>query len=375
MAFKFRLLKKDKNSKARLGKISTPHGEISTPAFMPVGTQASIKSLTPEELCEIGVEIIVCNTYHLFLRPGHKTIEKLGGLHRFMHWDRPILTDSGGFQVYSLSNLRKVTAGGVRFKSHLDGSEFFLGPEEAMEIQGSLGSDIAMVLDECTPYQATQKYARKSMEFTTNWARRCKEVKKSQAQALFGIVQGGMYPELREESAKDLVEIGFDGYALGGLSVGEEKVLTRKILRHTLSFLPGESLRYLMGMGTPEDIIGAVKRGVDLFDCVLPTRNARNGTLFTGSGKITIRNARFKDDQLPVDPECNCYTCRNYSRAYLRHLFFAKEILAARLTTLHNLYFYTRLMEGIRKAIGEGKPLDSLTGETGRRGDGETGKR
>jgi queuine tRNA-ribosyltransferase len=360
MAFEFRLLKQDKNSRARLGKISTVHGEVRTPAFMPVGTQGSIKSLTSEDLVDIGVQMICCNTYHLFLRPGHKTIEGLGGLHRFMHWGRLILTDSGGFQVYSLNKLREITNAGVRFKSHLDGSEFFLGPKEAMEIQGALGSDVAMVLDECPPYPATYEYARCSMKLTTSWARKCKEVKQNKDQALFGIVQGGMYSDLRRECAESLIKIGFDGYAVGGLSIGEEKATTREVLKGTVPHLPENAPRYVMGVGTPEDIVEDIKLGVDLFDCVMPTRNARNGTLFTSSGTLTIKNARFKDDKRPLDPECHCYTCRNYSRAYLRHLFVAREILAARLATLHNVYFYIRLLEKIRKHIEEDKPIEEV---------------
>ena len=359
---KFEIIYRDRDSRARVGRMTMPHGIVETPAFLPVATQGTIKSLTSEELCGIGVQIICCNTYHLFLRPGHRTIEKLGGLHRFMHWERPILTDSGGFQVYSLSDLREVTDKGVRFKSHLDGRELFLGPEEAMEIQEALGSDIALVLDECPPYPTTWEYAQNSMRLSTNWAKRCKEIKKDKKQALFAIVQGGMYPDLREESAKSLVGIGFAGYAIGGLSLGEEKKVTQRILEHTLSFLPEEAPRYLMGVGTPEDILEAVKLGVDLFDCVLPTRNGRNGTLFTSSGKIAIKNSKFREDDSPIDPECRCSTCGHYSRAYLRHLFLAKEILACRLATLHNLYFYTHLMEKIRSAIiEEGRPREGLT--------------
>jgi queuine tRNA-ribosyltransferase len=360
MAFEFRLVKKDKNSGARFGEIHTSHGQVRTPAFMPVGSQASIKSLTPEELSQIGVELISCNTYHLMLRPGPEVIRKLGGLHRFMHWDRPILTDSGGFQVYSLAELRDVSEAGVRFRSHLDGSEFFLGPEEAIRIQESLGSDVAMCLDECMPYPATHEYAHNSMKLTTTWARRCKKAKRSQNQALFGIVQGGAYPDMREQSAKDIVGIGFDGYAIGGLSLGEDKALTRRVLEHTISFLPEGAPRYLMGVGTPEDLIESIKLGVDLFDCVLPTRNARNGTLFTSLGKIAIKNAQFKDDPSPIDPGCNCYTCRNYSRAYIRHLFLAKEILAFRLNTIHNLYFYMRVIEKVRSAIEESSPIERV---------------
>lgn len=351
--FGFELIKKDSGSSARLGRVTTPHGSFSTPAFMPVGTRAAVKGLTPEELVELGAEIILANTYHLYLRPGHELIRELGGLHSFMHWDGPILTDSGGFQVFSLGNLRKISEEGVSFSSHLDGARCVLTPESAMEIQDALGADIIMVLDECPPYPAERDYVKRSMGLTHRWARRCKDAKKNGAQALFGIVQGGMHADLRRQSAEALIEIGFDGYALGGLSVGEEKHLMQDMVEASAGFLPESSPRYLMGVGTPEDLVFGVSRGIDMFDCVMPTRNARNGTLFTSGGKLVIKNARYERDPLPLDPGCTCYTCSNYSRAYLRHLYMAGEILSSRLNTIHNLYYYARLMEGMRKAVAE----------------------
>ena len=353
MAFDFKLTKKDLHSKARLGKITTPHGQIATPVFMPVGTQATVKAMTPEELKDIGVEILLSNTYHLYLRPGHELIRDMGGLHQFMHWDRSILTDSGGYQVFSHNELRKIKEEGVYFQSHLDGSKHFLSPEKVMEIQEALGADIIMCLDECTPYPATFDYTVTSMELTHRWASRCKEAKKKEAQALFGIVQGGMFQDLRKQSAKEITKIGFDGYAIGGLSVGEDKVLMYEMVDAAIPYLPDDKPRYLMGVGTPEDLVEGVARGVDMFDCVMPTRNARNGTLFTKHGKLGIRNAQYANDHKPVEDDCGCYTCENYSRAYLRHLFVANEILAARLGTTHNLYYYTNLMWGMRKAIEE----------------------
>ncbi len=349
----FKVLKKDRYSKGRCGLFKTPHGEFRTPVFIPVGTQGSVKSLTPEELRDIGIEVILSNTYHLYLRPGHELIKELGGLHRFLHWDYPILTDSGGFQVYSLSKLRKIKEEGVIFKSHLDGSEHFLTPEKAIEIQEALGADIIMTLDECVPYPSTYEYTKISTELTTRWARRCKEKKSLNNQALFGIVQGGMYKDLRKRSATDMVEIGFDGYAIGGLSVGESKSLMYELVDYTVDFLPEEYPRYLMGVGKPEDIVECVKFGIDMFDCVIPTRNARNGMLFTTHGRIIIKNAKFARDESPIDENCKCYTCRNYSRAYLRHLFMSKEILSPRLNTIHNLYYFTDLINRIRKAIEE----------------------
>ncbi len=350
--FGFKLIKGSVTG-PRLGCIFTPRGTVQTPVFMPVGTQATVKALTPEELEELGCEMILANTYHLFLRPGHKLIERLGGLHRFMNWHRPILTDSGGYQVFSLSPLRKLTEEGVRFRSHLDGREVFLTPELAIEIQVSLGSDVIMVLDECTPYPADRSYTIESMELTHRWAERCKKIERKEGQALFGIVQGGMYRDLRKESATRLSEIGFDGYGIGGLSVGEPKELMVEMTEATVECLPADRPRYLMGVGMPEDIVEAVERGVDMFDCVLPTRCARNGLLFTSRGKLVIKNSQYKEDPEPLDPECECYTCRNYSRAYLRHLYTSGEILAARLNTVHNVHYYMKLMRDIRASIME----------------------
>jgi queuine tRNA-ribosyltransferase len=349
----FRVLKGCKSSKARLGEIVTDHGRLETPVFMPVGTAGAIKGVSPEEARDAGVEIILANTYHLYLRPGHELIEKLGGLHSFMNWSGPILTDSGGFQTFSLSKLRTISSDGVTFRSHLDGSTHFLGPEKVMEIQRALGADIIMALDECAPFEAEHDYVLASVKLTEQWARQCLEEGKKNGQALFGIVQGGIYPELREMSAKGLVSMGFDGYALGGLSVGEDRVKRERVIRLTREFLPEEKPVYLMGVGTPEDIIESVKMGVDMFDCVMPTRNARNGMLFTHKGKLIIKNARYADDISPIQEGCSCYTCSNYSRAYLRHLFLSKEILSFRLNTIHNLYYYARLMSRIRQAIRE----------------------
>ncbi len=351
--FSFELMEQDPAG-ARLGRIVTPRGKVDTPAFMPVGTKATVKAMTPEELESMGVEMILANTYHLYLRPGHGLIKDLGGLHRFMHWPRPILTDSGGFQVFSLAPLRKITEDGVSFRSHLDGSECYLSPERAVEVQEALGSDIIMPLDECPPSTADREYAKSSMELTLRWAKRSKESKTSLSQALFAIVQGGMYRELREESAIRSVEMGFDGYAIGGLSVGEEKELMYEMTSASTSKLPREKVRYLMGVGTPEDIIEASGMGVDIFDCVLPTRCARNGTLFTSRGKLVIKNSQYERDGAPVDEDCGCYSCRNYTRAYLRHLYMAGEILASRLNTIHNLYYYTSLMRRIRDSISQG---------------------
>ena len=352
-ALEYRLIKQDGN--ARLGSVTTPRGTIETPIFMPVGTQATVKAMTPEELKAIGAQIILANTYHLYIRPGHELVRRLGGLHRFMNWGRPILTDSGGFQVFSLNELRKISEEGVKFRSHLDGSYHFISPEDAIAIQEALGSDIAMCFDECTPYPATHDYARRSMEMTTRWARRCKEAKTREDQALFGIVQGGMYRDLRERSAAELQEIGFDGYAVGGLSVGEEKELMHEVMEYAAPLLPADRPRYVMGIGAPEDLIEAVHHGFDMFDCVMPTRNARNGMLFTSFGRVNIKGAAYAEDNGPLDPECDCYVCRNYSRAYLRHLYRAGEILSSRLNTYHNLYYYLSLMAKARTAIAEGR--------------------
>ena len=336
----------------------TSHGEVQTPVFMPVGTQGTVKALLPETLSELGVEMILGNTYHLYLRPGHQLIRDLGGLHHFMHWDKPILTDSGGFQVYSLGALRKINEAGVLFQSHIDGSRHFISPEIAVSIQEALGSDIVMCLDECTPYPVTLREAEKSLDLTLQWAVRSKKAAKNSEQALFGIVQGGMYPDLRKKSVEKLVEINFDGYALGGLSVGEPKEIMMNTVININPLLPFDKPRYLMGVGLPEDIVACVDHGVDLFDCVIPTRSARNGLLFTNHEKVVIKHARYRDDPLPVDRLCDCYTCRNYSRAYLRHLFMAKEILAMVLNTIHNVRFYMRLMERIREAIREDRYLE-----------------
>ena len=353
MAVTYELIKECKRTKARLGRLNTPHGIIETPVFMPVGTQATVKAMTPEELKEMNAEIILSNTYHLYLRPGADLISEAGGLHRFMNWDRPILTDSGGFQVFSLGPLRKINEDGVTFKSHLDGSTHFMSPEISIEVQMALGSDIVMVFDECAPYPSTWEYTLAALERTTRWAGRCKEALTTPNQALFGIVQGGMYQDLREKSARELTEIGFPGYAVGGLSVGEPKPLMYEMLDHTIPFLPIDKPRYLMGVGSPDCLIEGVMRGVDMFDCVLPTRIARNGTVMTSAGKVVIKNADNTRDFRPLDEECSCYTCQNYSRAYLRHLFKAEEILGLRLTTIHNLHFLLSLMQKVRQAIAE----------------------
>ncbi|EGD52196.1 queuine tRNA-ribosyltransferase [Thermoanaerobacter ethanolicus JW 200] len=358
-AIKYHLIKKDSKTKARLGILETPHGIIETPVFMPVGTQATVKSMTPEELKEIGATIILSNTYHLYLRPGHKIIEKAGGLHKFMNWDRAILTDSGGFQVFSLNSLRKITEDGVEFRSHIDGSRHFFTPEKVIEIQNALGSDIMMSFDECAPYPADYDYVKKSMELTIKWAERGKRAhKNTEKQALFGIVQGGTYEDLRKECAQRLVDMDFPGYSIGGLSVGEPKNVMYDIVDLTTEYLPEDKPRYLMGVGSPDDLIEGVIRGVDMFDCVLPTRIARNGTVFTSKGKLIVRDAPYAEDFSPLDEECDCYTCRNYSRAYIRHLFKANEILAARLATLHNLYFLIKLMGKIREAIRQDRLLE-----------------
>jgi queuine tRNA-ribosyltransferase len=364
MAFRFEVIKKDSFSQARFGRVETDHGSFATPAFLPVGTQGSIKSLTPEELVEIGVEAILGNTYHLYLRPGHETIGRLGGLHTFTHWEKPILTDSGGFQIFSLGSLRKISEGGVTFQSHLDGSSHFLTPEKVLEIQRTLGSDIAMVLDECVPYPSPYEYVKISMERTSRWAKRSLEVRRENDPAIFAIVQGGVHRDLREKSVQTLVKMGFQGYAIGGLSVGEPKSMMSDVLEWITPLLPENTPRYLMGVGTPEDILNAVMLGVDFFDCVLPTRNARNGTLFTSSGKISIKQAQYAEDKKPVDETCACYTCRHYSRAYLRHLYLSKEILSSRLNTIHNLFYYINLLVKIKEAIQESRLLDFYKSHT-----------
>lgn len=358
-AVKYELIKTCKQTGARLGRLHTPHGIIETPIFMPVGTQATVKSMTPEELKEIGSQIILSNTYHLYLRPGHELIKKAGGLHKFMNWDKPILTDSGGFQVFSLGPLRKISEEGVEFRSHHDGSKHFLSPEKAIEIQNALGSDIIMAFDECAPYPADRQYVKNSLERTTRWLERCKEAhKNTENQALFGIVQGGMYKDLREQSAREITSIDLPGYAIGGLSVGEPKDIMYEVLEYTTPLLPEDKPRYLMGVGSPDDLIEGVIRGIDMFDCVLPTRIARNGTAMTSQGKVVVRNASYAEDFTALDPECNCYTCRNYSKAYIRHLVKTNEILGARLITNHNLHFLLNLMKDVRQAIMEDRLMD-----------------
>ena len=356
--FSFELLKIETNTKARLGLITTGHGTIETPVFMPVGTQAAVKTLTPEELKENDTSIILSNTYHLFLRPGNKLIKNMGGLHKFMNWNGPILTDSGGFQVFSLNKLAKIKEEGVYFNSHINGSKCFLSPEISMEIQQDLGADIVMVFDEPVPYPSSYEYAKNSNEMNSRWAERCKKRHSEENQALFGIIQGAMFKDLRKQSVENIVEIGFDGYAIGGLSVGEPKDLMLEFVDYTAPLLPEKKPRYIMGVGTPTDIIKGILCGIDMFDCVLPTRNARNGTLFTSEGKVIIKNSQYTDDESPPDPICLCYTCRHYSRAYLRHLFVAQEILSSRLNTIHNVYFYNNLMKRIREEIKKDSLLD-----------------
>jgi len=351
----FELLKVCRDTQARRGILHTRRGAVQTPAFMPVGTQGTVKGMLPEQLAEIGAEIILGNTYHLYLRPGHERIARFGGLHRFMNWNRPILTDSGGYQVFSLGDLRRIDEQGVRFQSHLDGSAHSLTPELSIAIQEALGADIMMVFDECIPHPSTRAYVAESTARSSRWAARCKAAKTDRGAALFGIVQGGMDMALRQASAGDLIEIGFDGYALGGLSVGETAELMYQVMEWTLPLLPQDRPRYVMGVGTPENLIEAVARGADMFDCVMPTRNARNGVLFTGFGKVSIKQARYLDDQTPIDPDCFCYVCRNYTRAYLRHLYQSNEILASVLNTTHNLYYYLHLMQGMREAITTGR--------------------
>jgi len=340
---------------ARRGRLTLPRGSIETPAFMPVGTYGTVKGMTPEELRGIGAEIILGNTFHLMLRPGTEIIERFGGLHGFMHWDGPILTDSGGFQVFSLGELRKISEAGVHFRSPVDGRPVFLGPEESIAVQQALGADIVMIFDECTPYPASDEEVRGSMELSLRWAARCKQAHANHPAALFGIVQGGMSPRLRSASLAGLHAIGFDGYAVGGLSVGESRAERLTVLDHLAKELPVEQPRYLMGVGKPMDIVEAVARGIDLFDCVMPTRNARNGHLFVRGGVLRIRNARYKSDDRPLDPRCGCYCCQHYSRAYLHHLDRCNEILGARLNTIHNLAFYQDLMRALREAIVAGR--------------------
>jgi queuine tRNA-ribosyltransferase len=350
---RFELLGRD--GAARRGRLTLAHGSMETPAFMPVGTYGTVKGMSPEDLRAVGAQIVLGNTFHLWLRPGLDVIDAHGGLHRFMGWDRPILTDSGGFQVFSLGDLRKITEEGVTFRSPINGDACFLSPEESMRIQRSLNSDVAMIFDECTPYPADEAQAGASMELSLRWALRSKRAHEGNPNALFGIVQGGMHEKLRDRSLAGLREIGFDGYAIGGLSVGEPKEDMQRVLAHTAPQLPTDAPRYLMGVGTPADIVHAVRKGIDMFDCVMPTRNARNGWIFTSAGTIRLRNARYRDDIRPLDENCACYTCRNFSRAYLHHLQRANEILGAHLNTVHNLHFYHQLMGDLRKAIEAGK--------------------
>jgi queuine tRNA-ribosyltransferase len=358
---KFSVQHKDSNSKARVGSFITAHGIVDTPIFMPVGTQGTVKAITQRVLeNEINAEIVLSNTYHLYLRPGTRILEEAGGLHKFMSWNRPILTDSGGFQIFSLSDLRKLKPDGVEFSSHLDGSKHLFTPEKVIQIQRSIGSDIMMPLDECTPFPCDYEYAKKSKELTSNWAMKNKEAFYSSLplfgfdQYLFGIIQGSVFKDLRESSAKDLINIGFDGYAIGGLAVGEPIKTMYEMINFTTDFMPEDKPRYLMGVGRPENILEAISQGIDMFDCVMPTRNARNAYLFTSRGIVSMRNAAYKDDYTPLDPDCSCYTCSNFTRSYLRHLFNAKEILALELATIHNLTFYLNLVREARKRIIDG---------------------
>lgn len=359
MAITFKVVHTDPNSGARAGILTTPHGEIKTPVFMPVGTLGTVKAMTPEELRDLNAQIILANTYHMYLRPGSDIVRRAGGLHRFMHWDGPILTDSGGFQVFSLGALRKITEEGVEFRSHIDGSKHFLTPEKSIAIQEDLGSDIMMCFDECVHYGADHEYTRKSMEMTHRWAKRCKDAQKyPEKQAIFGIIQGGMYKDLRTESAKVMSEMDFPGYSIGGLSVGEPKEEMIELLHHTTSHMPWDKPRYLMGVGTPDYLLETVASGMDMADCVIPTRLARHGTIIAHTGMLSVRNAQFKDDFTAPDPDCDCYTCTNYSRAYLRHLFQCGEILASRLASIHNIRFLLKLMEEAREAILEDRFLE-----------------
>lgn len=354
LPIRYEPVKTCKQTGARLGVVHTPHGSFETPIFMPVGTLATVKTMSPEELKEIHAGIILSNTYHLWLRPGHKIIQKAGGLHAFMNWNRAILTDSGGFQVFSLSDMRKIEEEGVFFRNHLNGDQLFLSPEKSMEIQNDLGADIIMAFDECPPYPSSYEYMKQSVERTTRWAERCLQAHRcSDMQGLFGIVQGGEYEDLRRQSAKDLVSLNFAGYAIGGLSVGEPKDVMNQVLAFTTPLLPVDKPRYLMGVGSPDALIDGVIRGIDMFDCVLPTRIARNGTCMTSRGRLVVKNAKYKEDFTPLDLNCDCYTCRNYTRAYIRHLIHCNEIFGFRLTTYHNLYFLLKLMENIRQAIRE----------------------
>jgi len=355
----YELIKTDKKTGARLGKLHTPHGTFDTPMFMPVGTLATVKTMSPDELKEIGAGVILSNTYHLWLRPGETIVEGAGGLHKFMNWDRGILTDSGGFQVFSLSDLREIDEEGVRFRNHLNGEKLFLTPEKSIHVQNALGSDIMMAFDECPPYPAERDYLKNSLERTSRWAERClKANQRPDEQAIFGIVQGGVYEDLRRQSAMDLTSLDFPGYAVGGLSVGEPKPLMYETLEFTTPLLPADKPRYLMGVGSPDALIEGVIRGIDMFDCVLPTRIARNGTCMTSTGRLVIRNSQYANDYRPLDEHCDCKVCRTYTRAYIRHLVKANETFGFRLTTYHNLYFLIKLMERVRQAIREDRLLE-----------------
>ena len=372
-AVTFELLKTDDRTKARRGRLTTPHGVIETPIFMPVGTAATVKGMKPEDVKELGAQIILSNTYHLYLRPGHDVVREAGGLHRFMNWDLPILTDSGGFQVFSLGAMRKIREEGVDFRSHIDGSKHFISPEKSIEIQHSLGSDIMMAFDECAPYPADRRYVKDSLELTTRWLARCKKCHEEYCeqhggesqvlgegvnQSLFGIMQGGVYKDLRKQSAEQVVEMDLPGYSIGGLSVGEPKDIMYDVMDECVDYLPKDKPRYLMGVGSPDCLFEGVERGVDMFDCVLPTRIARHGMAMTSQGKVNIKNAKYERDFEPLDPNCDCYTCRNYSKAYLRHLFKSNELMSATLMSYHNLHFLVSTMTKIREAIEEGRFLE-----------------
>ena len=358
-AVTYELIKKDSRTKARRGRVNTPHGPIETPVFMPVGTAGTVKAIKPAEVRDMGAQIILGNTYHLYLRPGHEVVKAAGGLHKFMNWERAILTDSGGFQVFSLGAMRKISEEGVEFRSHIDGSKHMLSPEKSMEIQNALGSDIMMAFDECAPYPADRNYVKNSLERTTRWLKRCKEYhKNTEQQSLFGIMQGGMYKDLRKQSAEEIVELDLPGYAIGGLSVGEPKEIMYEVMDDCVDYLPADKPRYLMGVGSPDCLFEGVERGIDMFDCVLPTRIARHGMAMTSQGRVNIKNAKYERDFTPLDPNCDCYTCRNYSKAYLRHLFKSDEILSSMLMTTHNLHFLVNTMAGIRKAIEEDRFLE-----------------
>lgn len=368
--FEFELLHVCKQTGARRGRLHTPHGVIETPIFMPVGTQASVKTMSPDELKDCGAQIILSNTYHLHVRPGEDLIQRAGGLHRFMNWDRPILTDSGGFQVFSLASLRKVEERGVEFRSHLDGSKMFIGPEESIAIQQALGSDIMMQFDECSPYPCDYDRAKGAMHRTLRWLDRCMKAKTSENQALFGIVQGAFYSDLRIECAKEMAKLDLPGFGIGGLSVGEPKEVMYDMIEKMMPYMPENKPRYLMGVGSPDCLIEGVLRGVDMFDCVLATRVARNGTVFTHDGRLVVRNAKYAEDFTPLDPDCDCYACRNFTRGYIRHLFKAGEILALRLNSIHNIYFLTHMMTEIREAIEADALLDWANAFYARHGRG-----